>query len=326
MKHLTLAAGLLAATSVIAETPVLSIYAPDYFTSEWGPGPSIEVAFEAQCDCDLQFSAGDLLPRLMLEGDKTNADVVIGLNTDVTKKARGTGLFAPHGQNNGDLDLPIAWQDDVFLPFNWSYVSFVYDDTRLATAPRSFEDLLTLPEGSKIVIQDPRSSISGLALVLWVQAVYGDEAEDYWSRLAPNILTVTKGWSEAYGLFTSGEADVVLSFNTSPAYHIAAEGDLTKKAAIFDEGHYAFFELAAKVAETDQPELADQFMEFVMSDDFQSLIPETNWSYPSAQPADQWPEVFANLPAPAKAIFFDEDQAADLRDQAIAQWRRALSQ
>ena len=85
---------------------------------------------------------------LMLEGDKTNADVVIGLNTDVTKKARGTGLFAPHGQNNGDLDLPIAWQDDVFLPFNWSYVSFVYDDTRLTTEPRSFEDLVTLPNGT----------------------------------------------------------------------------------------------------------------------------------------------------------------------------------
>lgn len=324
MKTLTLAAGLLAATSVVAETPVLSVYAPDYFTSEWGPGPAIEAAFEAQCNCDLQFSAGDLLPRLMLEGSNTNADIVIGLNTDVTKKARETGLFAAHGQANGDLDLPIAWTDDVFLPFNWSYVSFVYDETRLAVAPKSFEDLTSID--GKIVIQDPRSSISGLALVLWVKAVYGDQAEAYWARLAPKILTVTKGWSEAYGLFTSGEAEVVLSFNTSPAYHIAAEGDETKKAAIFEEGHYAFFELAAKVASTDQPELADQFMAFVMSDAFQSLIPETNWSYPSAQPASAWPAVFADLPAPSKAIFFDEVKAADLREEAIAEWRRALSQ
>ena len=326
MKHLTLAAGLLAATSVVAETPVLSIYAPDYFTSEWGPGPAIEQAFEATCACDLEFSAGDVLPRLMLEGSSTNADVVIGLNTDVTKKARETGLFAAHGQNNADLDLPIAWTDDVFLPFDWAYVSFVYDETRLATSPKSFEDLVTLPESSKIVIQDPRSSISGLALVLWVKAVYGDQAEAYWARLAPKILTVTKGWSEAYGLFTAEEADVVLSFNTSPAYHIAAEGDLTKKAAIFDEGHYAFFELVAKVAGTDQPELADQFMSFVMSDAFQSLIPETNWSYPAAQPASAWPMVFADLPAPDKAIFFDEVTASQLRDEAIAEWRRALSQ
>ena len=326
MKHFTLAAGLLVATQALAETPVLSVYAPDYFTSEWGPGPSIEAAFEQTCACDLRFSAGDLLPRLMLEGPSTGADIVIGLNTDVTKKARSTGLFAPHGQNNTDLDLPIAWTDDVFLPFDWSYVSFIYNDTTVTTPLNSFEDLTKLPDGQKIVIQDPRSSISGLALVLWVKAVYGDKAADFWARLAPHILTVTKGWSEAYGLFTDGEADVVLSFNTSPAYHIVAEGDATKKAAIFDEGHYAYFELVAKIAGTDQPELADQFMAFVMSDAFQSLIPMTNWSYPAAQPASQWPAAFADLPAPAKAVFHDENTAADLRDIAIEEWRTALSQ
>lgn len=190
----------------------------------------------------------------------------------------------------------------------------------------SFEDLTALPDDQKIVIQDPRSSISGLALVLWVKAVYGDKAADFWARVAPHILTVTKGWSEAYGLFTDGEAAVVLSFNTSPAYHIVAEGDATKKAAIFDDGHYAYFELVAKVAGTDQPELADQFMAFVMSDAFQSLIPMTNWSYPAAQPVSEWPEAFADLPAPDTAIFLDEDMAAALRDQAVEEWRSALSQ
>ncbi len=236
MKHLTLAAGLLMATSVVAQTPVLSVYAPDYFTSEWGPGPSIEAAFEESCACDLQFSAGDLLPRLMLEGPSTNADIVIGLNTDITKKARSTGLFAPHGQNNADLDLPIVWNDDVFCPLIGPYVSFIYDATRVTTPLNSFEDLTTLPDAQKIVIQDPRSSISGLALVLWVKAVYGDKAADFWARLAPHILTVTKGWSEAYGLFTDGEAAVVLSFNTSPAYHIVAEGTRPKKRRFSTRG------------------------------------------------------------------------------------------
>ena len=145
--------------------------------------------------------------------------------------------------------------------------------------PSSFEDLVNLPADHKIVIQDPRSSISGLALVLWVKAVYGDKAADYWTRLSPNILTVTSGWSEAYGLFTEGEADVVLSFNTSPSYHIVAEEDETKKAAILEEGHYPYFELVAKVSSTDVPNLADAFMDFVMSSEFQSIIPFTNWSY-----------------------------------------------
>jgi thiamine transport system substrate-binding protein len=262
---------------------------------------------------------------LILEGSSTEADIVIGLNTDVTKKARETGFFSPHEQSNESLFLPIKWIDNTFLPFNWSYVSFVYDETKISQPPKSFEDLANMKD-AKIVIQDPRSSISGLALVLWIKEVYGDKAEEYWSKLAPNILTVTKGWSEAYGLFTSGEAEIVLSFNTSPAYHISAEGDQTKKAAIFDEGHYAYFELVGKLRNSDQPELAEKFMKFVLSNEFQTLIPFTNWSYPAAQDRSNWPEVFVQLPYPKRAYFLNEAKADKMRKKAIEEWRTALSQ
>ena len=325
MRYFIFLTGVFMATLVSANKPVLTIYAPDYFVSEWGPGPSIEEAFEKNCACDLKFSAGDLIPRLILEGSSTEADIVIGLNTDVTKKARETDLFAPHRQDNQALFLPIKWTDNTFLPFNWSYVSFVYDETKISQPPSSFDELADM-ENVKIVIQDPRSSISGLALVLWVKEVYGDKAEAYWSKLSPNILTVTKGWSEAYGLFTSGEADMVLSFNTSPAYHIAVEEDKTKKAAIFEEGHYAYFELVGKLRNTDQPELANKFMQFVLSAEFQSLIPFTNWSYPAAQDRSEWPEVFSKLPYPEKAYFLNEDRADGMRTKAIEEWRAALSQ
>ena len=317
--------GIFLATFAYANRPVLTVYAPDYFVSEWGPGPSIEEAFEKTCGCDLKFSAGDLVPRLILEGSSTEADIVIGLNTDVTKKARETGFFSPHEQSNESLFLPIKWIDNTFLPFNWSYVSFVYDETKISQPPKSFEDLSNMKD-AKIVIQDPRSSISGLALVLWIKEVYGDKAEEYWSKLAPNILTVTKGWSEAYGLFTSGEAEIVLSFNTSPAYHISAEGDQTKKAAIFDEGHYAYFELVGKLRNSDQPELAEKFMKFVLSNEFQTLIPFTNWSYPAAQDRSNWPEVFGQLPYPKRAYFLNEAKADKMRKKAIEEWRTALSQ
>jgi thiamine transport system substrate-binding protein len=317
--------GIFFATFAYANRPVLTVYAPDYFVSEWGPGPSIEEAFEKTCGCDLKFSAGDLVPRLILEGSSTEADIVIGLNTDVTKKARETGFFSPHEQSNESLFLPIKWIDNTFLPFNWSYVSFVYDETKISQPPKSFEDLANMKD-AKIVIQDPRSSISGLALVLWIKEVYGDKAEEYWSKLAPNILTVTKGWSEAYGLFTSGEAEIVLSFNTSPAYHISAEGDQTKKAAIFDEGHYAYFELVGKLRNSDQPELAEKFMKFVLSNEFQTLIPFTNWSYPAAQDRSNWPEVFVQLPYPKRAYFLNEAKADKMRKKAIEEWRTALSQ
>ena len=326
MKYLIFIATILITPFALAENkPVLTVYAPDYFTSEWGPGPSIETAFEEICDCDLKFSAGDILPRLVLEGPNTKADIVIGLNTDVTKKAVETGLFADHGQDNNVLELPIDWTDKTFLPFDWSYVAFIFDE-KTQLLPKSFEDLVNLPEGTKIVIQDPRTSISGLALILWVKSVYGDRAEDFWARLRPKILTVTKGWSEAYGLFTDGEAQGVLSFTTSPAYHIAVENDRSKRAAIFEEGHYPYFELAAKLANTKQPELADQFMAFILSDSFQNLIPMTNWSYPSALPRSTWPEVFSNLPIPEKVQYFNESQAQALSKTAVEEWRRALSQ
>ena len=52
-----------------------------------------------------------------------------------------------------------------------------------------------------------------------------------------NIVPVTPGWSEAYGLFLEGEADMVLSYTTSPAYHLIAEEDAGYTAAAFDEGH-----------------------------------------------------------------------------------------
>ncbi len=325
--HRTLltAAGLMIAGAAASETPVLTVYAPDYFGSEWGPGPSIEAAFEERCGCDLQYQTGDLLPRLLLEGKNTEADVAIGFNTDVTKRARESGLFAPLNLDLAPLTLPLEWSDDTFLPFNYSHTAFIYDNTKLEGF-RSFEELLNAPDDVRVVIQDPRSSISGLALVLWVNAVYGDKAEAAWARLAPKIVTVTQGWSESYGLFTDGEADVVLSYTTSPAYHIIAEEDLTKSAAIFEEGHYFMVELAAKLAGTDSPDLADQFLEFILTEEFQTMIPTTNWSFPAALAADKWPEGFQQLPMPESVLFYSEDQAAELREPAIEAWRSALSQ
>lgn len=326
MKHTLMLAGLFVATAAVAdESPTLTVYAPDYFTSEWGPGPAIEDGFEAVCGCDLKFVAGDVLPRILLEGARTEADVVIGLNTDVTARARATGLFAPHGQDISVLTLPIEWNDDTFLPFNWSETAFIYDKARLKAPPQSFEALLDAPDDLKIAIQDPRSSISGLALLLWVKAVYGERAPEAWAKLAPKVLTVTPGWSESYGLFTDGEVDMVLSYTTSPAYHIIAEEDDTKAAAIFPEGHYFLTEVAAQLNTTDQPELAQAFMDYILSDAFQGMIATANWSYPAVIKEGFLPEGFAALPRPEKTLFFSETEAEALRQPALDEWRAAFN-
>ena len=322
-KTLMLAGCLAVATPVMAqEKPVLTVYAPEYFTSEWGPGPAIETGFEATCGCDLRFVAGDVLPRLLLEGDRTEADVVIGLNTDVTARARATGLFAPHGQDMSRLTLPVTWEDDTFLPFNWGETAFVYDSTRLKNPPQSFDDLLDAPaDAYKIALQDPRSSISGLALMLWIKQVYGDKAGEAWAKLAPKVLTVTQDWSESYGLFTEGEVDMVLSYTTSPAYHRIAENDDTKVAAIFPEGHYFMAEVAAQLKGAKQPELAQAFMDYILSDAFQGMIATANWSYPVIEKPGFLPEGFATLPRPKKTLFYTETEAEALRGPALEEWR-----
>ncbi|GIT91359.1 thiamine transporter substrate binding subunit [Jannaschia pagri] len=323
MKTTLIPALILTASAASAEP--LTIYAPDYFGSEWGPGPAIKTAFEAHCACEIEYVTGDLLPRLRLEGERTRADVMIGLNTDDAERARQTGLFADHGVDTRDLTMPIEWTDTTFVPFNWGQTAFMYDTARVETPPTSFAALLEAPDDLRIVIQDPRTSVSGLALALWMYAVFGEETEDAWAKLAPKITTVTRGWSESYGMFTEGEADMVLSYVTSEAYHIIAEEDLTKKAAIFDEGHYVMVETAAKLAGSDQPDLAQSFLDFVLTEAFQSIIPEGNWSMPAKLPADQLPEGFALLGKPEKAIIYPAPEAEALRETVVAAFEAGLA-
>ncbi len=329
MKSTLIATGLLAlaSTAQAQEKPVLTVYTYDSFVAEWGPGPQIEAAFEAGCGCDLQLvSAGDgaaLLARVRLEGARTDADVVLGLDTNLTAAAAETGIFAPHGLDLAEFDMPVDYQDNIFLPYDWGYFAFVYDQKTVPNPPESFEELAA--SDLKVVIQDPRSSTPGLGLLLWIKAAYGDRAPEIWEALSDNILTVTKGWSESYGMFLAGEADMVLSYTTSPAYHLIAEDDASKAAAKFNEGHYLQIEVAAKVASSDQSDLADQFMEFVLTEEFQKTIPETNWMYPAVMPSTGLPEGFETLITPETALLYSAGEAAEIREEALQEWLTALS-
>jgi thiamine transport system substrate-binding protein len=324
MKYLALATATLVATAAHAETPELTIYTYDSFVSDWGPGPGIERAFEDVCACDLKFvGMGDgaaLLARLKLEGARSDADIVLGLDTGLIAAAKETGLFTTT-KVSANYALPIEWTDDTFAPYDWGYFAFVHGTD--ITPPANFKALGE--SDMKIVIQDPRSSTPGLGLLMWVKDAYGDEAPAIWEGMADNVLTVTKGWSEAYGLFLEGEADMVLSYTTSPAYHIIAEEDETKAAAVFDEGHYMQIEVAGRLAASDQPELAEQFLNFMVSDTAQSILPTTNWMYPAVMPSGGLPKGFEALVKPENARLIDAAGAPAIRDEALAEWLTALS-
>ncbi|MCW5718905.1 MAG: thiamine ABC transporter substrate binding subunit [Bauldia sp.] len=312
-----------------AQAPTLTVYTYSSFAGEYGPGAVVKTAFEAECGCVLEWvtteDAGTLVARLLLEGPSTGADIVLGLDTGLMAAAGTSGLFAPHGLALDGLDLPIEWTDATFVPFDWGWFAFVYDSTTLAAPPQSLEELVRDPNGPMVIIEDPRTSSPGLGLLLWMKNVFGDEAADAWAALAPRIVTVTRGWSEAYGLFLDGEADMVLSYTTSPAYHIIAEDETKYRAAIFAEGHEMQVEVAGIVASTDQPDLARQFLAFMTTDAFQSAIPEGNWMYPAADPAGGLPAVFADLPRPATSFLMPPESVQANRRAWIDEWIAALA-
>ena len=300
---------LAALPAVAQEKPTLRVYTYDSFAAEWGPGPQIKAGFESECGCTIEFITADdaiaALRRVQLEGETTEADVVVGLDTAIAGGARATGLFAPHGLSLDALTLSQPWTDPEFVPFDYGFFAFVYNKETVPAPPASFEELIALPESFKIVIQDPRASTPGLGLVIWIASAYGERAGEIWAGLKPHVLTVTRGWSEAYNLFLEGEADMVLSYTTSPAYHAIAENDERYAAATFSEGHVAQIEVAGLLKSSKQQALGADFLQYLVSPAAQAVIPTTNWMFPVVEIGADLPPAFAALDAP-KMIAVDE--------------------
>ena len=311
------------------EKPTLTVYTYASFTGKYGPGKKVKDAFEATCACTLNYvaadDAGSLLGRLKLEGETTKAEIVLGLDMNLAAEAKATGLFVAHGQDISGLTLPIVWTDDIFIPFDWGHLAFVYDSTKLATPPTSLKELVENPNGPRLVLQDPRTSAPGLGFLLWMRQVYGDQADAAWEKLKPRVVTFTKGWSEAYGLFLKGEADMVLSYATSPAYHIGAEKKTQYRAAEFSEGHYVHIELAGMTKLGEKNLLARQFLLFVLSEGFQAAMPEGNWMMPARTPPAGLPASFADVIKPAKTLLFRPQEVATDRRAYIDGWLRATA-
>ncbi|WP_421244835.1 thiamine ABC transporter substrate binding subunit [Aeromonas sp. 601019] len=317
--------GLLSANVFAADT--LTVYTYSSFTAEWGPGPKIKQAFEKECGCTLNLVPLEdgvaILNRLRLEGNHSKADLVLGLDDALISEAKQSGLFAPHPAKLDGIKVPGGWQDDTFVPYDCGYFAFVYDKSQLKTPPKSLKELVERPD-LKVIYQDPRTSTPGQGLMLWMKSVYGDKAPAAWAELAKKTVTVTKGWSEAYGMFLDGEADMVLSYTTSPAYHLIAENKPQYQAAAFEEGHYRQVEVAAKLKSAKQEKLADQFLQFMVSPAFQQEIPTGNWMYPVID--TPLPKGFEQMITVAKPLAFSSDEVAANRKGWIREWLQAVTQ
>ena len=312
-----------------AEDKVLTVYTYESFTSEWGPGPKVAEAFQKTCGCKVEYvslaDGVELLTRLKLEGASSKADIVLGLDTNLIAEAKATGFFVPHGVDLSAVKVPGGFSDEVFVPYDYSHFAVVYDTQAMKTPPKSLKELVEGDPDQKIVIEDPRTSTPGLGLLLWVKSVYGEEAGAAWAKLKGRILTVTPGWSEAYGLFTKGEAPMVLSYTTSPAYHMISENTDRYQAAPFSEGHYIQIEVAGMTKNAKDPALAKEFLSFVIGPQFQAIIPTTNWMMPVADAQEPLPEAFSKLVVPEKTFLMSSDEVAANRKAWIDEWLSAMS-
>ncbi len=307
--------------------PVLTVYTYDSFVAEWGPGPEIKKNFEAQCDCELKLvglSDGvTLLNRLRMEGKKSQADIILGLDNNLMQAALDTGLFKESNVDQSKLVLPVKWDSKTFIPYDYGWFAFIYNKDTLPNPPKSMKELLNSDQKLTIIYQDPRTSTPGLGLLLWMEKLYGDDVAAQWAKMAKKTLTVTKGWSESYGLFLKGEADLVLSYTSSPGYHMLADNKDNYAAALFEEGHYLQVEMAGVLASSKHPALAEQFMQFMLTPDFQKTLTTTNWMYPVIDMP--LPPVYDKMPKPVKTLEFDAKEVAKERNQWIRIWQNAVS-
>jgi thiamine transport system substrate-binding protein len=308
----------------------LIIYAYDSFVSEWGPGPKIFPAFEDEYGIEVTvISAGDagqVLQRAVIEKDNVNADLLIGIDNNLLSKALAEDILSPYKSANlAEVPEELIFDKTYSVtPFDYGYFSIIYDSEKITVPPKSLADLIKPEYKKSIIFMDPRTSSPGLGFMLWTKLSYGDDFAAFWKALMPSVLTITDGWDSGYGLFTEGEAPMVLSYTTSPAYHAEYEDTDRYRSAVFPSGHYMQIEGISIVKNARHREAAEKFIDFILEAKIQKEIPLTNWMYPVRQDINL-PESFNLAPKPEISLILDSELIDSNLDKWIDDWTDAVT-
>jgi thiamine transport system substrate-binding protein len=267
--------------------PVLRVFGYSTFTGQWGPGPGLKDLFEKDCNCQVQYiegsDSGILLQRLKLEGQSLGADLVVGLDQFDLQKALAEQKWRELNISGLDAydEVKPALQNSYFVPFDWGVISFVTRKNEFAKAPQSLDDLMSPELKRKIALEDPRTSSPGMQFLYWVIRAKGEEEGfKYIQRMMDQVHSYSPSWSTAYGLFTKKQAKVALSYVTSPVYHQVEEKNNDYVALEFKEGHPIQFEFMAIPEACKNCELAEKFVNLMLSDEGQKLIMQKNYMFP----------------------------------------------
>ncbi len=198
-----------------------------------------------------------------MEGKNSKADVVLGLDNNLLEAAAQSKLFASNVPASA-VSVPGGWDNDTFVPYDYGYFAFVYDKNKLANPPKSLKELVEGPQngGSSMKIRVPAPGTGPAAVDakgLWRSSARGPAEAGRENRYRHQRLERSL-WSVP----ERGKRPV-LSYTTSPAYHMIEEKKDNYAAASFAEGHYLQVEVAARTAASKQPELAEKFLKFMVS-------------------------------------------------------------
>ncbi|UPW02036.1 thiamine ABC transporter substrate-binding protein [Halorussus gelatinilyticus] len=269
------------------------------------------------------------------QGVSIDTDVYVGMNVDhlirIDEKLGQKSLFAPvadrlshYGHVKDGLNFDPQQRA---VPYDTGYISLVYDESKIQKQPETFQDLLKERYSGDLIVQNAKTAATGRAFLLWTVNTLGeDQYLDYWQKLKENGIKMLGSWSDAYTAYENGEAPMVVSYSTDQVYAHRQDKDLTKHRVGFlnDQG-YANPEGMAKFAGTDKPELAEAFMDFMLSKQAQKQIAQLNVQYPATDWAPLGAEFKKYAKEPANPVTFTYEELQGNLDGWVDSWARQIA-
>ncbi|WP_345325911.1 thiamine ABC transporter substrate-binding protein [Candidatus Villigracilis proximus] len=148
-------------------------------------------------------------------------------------------------------------------------------------------------------MENPATSSPGLAFLLATRAHFGDGYLDYWKSLKDNGVVVVDGWETAYYTNFSassgkGPQPMVVSYASSPAavfFYIAAPAGARPASIVASDMCFRQIEFVGILKNGQNNDLAQKFVDFMLSQKFQEDMPLNMFVYPVNKNA-KLPEVF----------------------------------
>ena len=300
----------------------LTVYAYDTFCGDWGAASAVIPAFEQATGIKVNLvSAGaaiEVINKVRLEGDRTQCDVILGITDDIADKAYDL-LESYNSPYIDTIDPKLVFDpQNRLIPYDYGSFAFVYDTQAGIKLPTCLMDLTKDEYKDKVILIDPRTSSVGTGLLMWTYNALGEDWIQWWKTMSKNALTTASGWSSGYGLFTEGEAPLVISYTTSPVYHVMWEDTTRYQALLFTDGHEATIEAAGIVKGTKHLKEAQAFIDFLLTA-AQIDLANANSMYP-VNGSIELPAAYDYAPVPEK-IFTG---SSELASQLVAQWTEQI--